>query len=87
MGVDKLFDKSCPHISLIEERHSTTPFFSCLILGMAILQNGKFPTFMDEEVVNSIHNINDKSNPAISSLRKGLDKTGIIKVRLSKYFS
>ena len=48
-------------------------------LGLAILQNGKFPTFVDADIVNDIFDIScDK--PVIMKLRKGLDKTGIVRV-------
>ena len=53
-------------------------------IGMAILQNGKFPTFMERDTVQWIFWEED-SSPAIVGLRNGLDKVGIEKVRLN-YF-
>ena len=47
---------------------------------MAILQGGKFPTFLDSNIVDSIFSTED-DGPVITSLRKGMDESGIVQVR------
>ena len=51
---------------------------------MAILQNGTFPTFLDEEIVNKIYG--RCNEPVIKCLRKGLDQIGIVQVRKLQIF-
>ena len=52
-------------------------FFS----GMAMLQNGKFPPFFDGNILELLFGASN--DPVITMLRRGLDKTGIVKVTIS----
>jgi len=50
------------------------------VAGLSIMQNGKVPTFIDEEIKKRIFSAEEPSEACISELRDGLKKVGIYQV-------
>ncbi|XP_028417587.1 uncharacterized protein LOC114542024 isoform X2 [Dendronephthya gigantea] len=50
------------------------------ILGLSIVQNGKIPKFIDDEILERLLQINPNEDSCIIQLRKGLKQIGIIQI-------
>lgn len=53
-----------------------------VVMGLSVLQNGKIPQFLPEEILNTI--VDEASlSPCITNLRKGLCKVGILQLMVN----
>ena len=57
-----------------------------LITGLSILQNGKLPRFLEEEILEEIFSTSSKPNSAIQHLQNGLKCLGIHQVGVDILF-
>jgi len=55
-------------------------------LGLTTLQNGKMPTFVEEDQLQSIFGFSTE-DIAINNLRKGLDEFGLVQVSFEIFYS
>lgn len=59
---------------------------SVQFLGLSILQNGKIPKFVTEEVLNELFDA-QSPQPSTHNLRNGLSKLGIFQVTKYEHMS
>lgn len=51
-----------------------------LIMALSVLQNGKIPTFLDEEQLQAVSGNANTSSRCLTNLSRGLDKLGLVKI-------
>ena len=52
-------------------------------VGLSIVQNGKLPTFLTEEMLQAIFSRNTPLEPCLKALQNGFKEVGIHQVRVS----
>jgi len=79
LNSSSVIQKAADRVILCDNNHLLT----CLHLGLSIIQNGKLPTFLAEDMLRAVFSRITPLEPCLKALQNGFKEVGIYQVRVA----